>query len=70
MHRETQIFFAYFTFLLVSLPTIHNSHSAYFGVFKSVGFIQIFAIIIEITVIHTSLESEILRKQKLAIVEQ
>jgi len=35
-----------------------------------VGFVQNFAIVIEIAVIHTCLESEILRKQKLAIMEQ
>ena len=64
MHRNIrQIFLV--TVTLVNLGVlIHNSHISYFSVFKSVGFIQNFAVIMENAVIHICIQSEILRKQK------
>jgi len=70
VNRGTQIFFAYFIFLFVSLPLIHNSHNAYFSAFILLRFIHIFAVIIENVVIDINLKCEILRKKKLVIREQ
>ena len=56
--------------MLMSLTLFHNILNALFSAFKSVGFILTFAVVIENVIIHICLESEILRKQKFAIMEQ
>ena len=68
--EKRRIFFSYFIFLLVTLALNLHSLNAQFCAFKSLGFIQVIAVIIENAVSHICLQSEVVQKQKFIIIEQ